>query len=216
MSFDYLPGTKIYLKQRSDMFRINTDTHLLGKFMEINKNDKVLDIGCNNGALLLYASQYSQNLVGIDILPEAIELAKENMEINDIKAELINVKAQEFKGGPFDKIVCNPPYFNTKENGNKNSNYYLEVARHDKYLPLDELFASFKRLLKDNGTVYMVHRPSYLAMIIETAASYKFKCIRLKMIYDENKQEAVSVLLAFKFGKIDLMKVEKEIIIRNK
>ena len=76
MSFDYLPNTHIYLQQKEDMFRINTDTHLLGNFMKINKQDRVLDIGCNNGALLLYASQYTNKLVGIDILPEAIELAK--------------------------------------------------------------------------------------------------------------------------------------------
>lgn len=214
MSFDYLPGTKIYLKQRSDMFRINTDTHLLGKFMEINKKDRVLDIGCNNGALLLYASQYSHQLVGIDILEEAIVLARENLTMNNVQAQLYNVKAQDFNDEPFDKIVCNPPYFNTKENGNKNMNYFLEVARHDKYLPLDELFECFKRLIKDNGTVYMVHRPSYLAMILDIAKNYKFKCIKMKMIYDENKQEAVSVLLAFKIGKVDLIKVERDEIIR--
>ncbi|MDY5252319.1 MAG: methyltransferase [Erysipelotrichaceae bacterium] len=214
MSFDYLPGTNIYLKQRQDMFRINTDTHLLGKFMEINKKDRVLDIGCNNGALLLYASQYAQQLVGIDILNEAIELAKENLAMNKVEARLYNIKAQDFNDEPFDKIICNPPYFNTKDNGNKNSNYFLEVARHDRYLPLDELFACYKRLLKDNGTVYMVHRPSYLAMILDVAKNYKFKCIRMKMIYDQNKQEAVSVLLAFKIGKTDLIKVEKDEIIR--
>lgn len=214
MSFDYLPNTHIYLQQKEDMFRINTDTHLLGNFMKINKQDRVLDIGCNNGALLLYASQYTNKLVGIDILPEAIELAKKNMELNKVEAKLINIKAQDFYDEPFDKIVCNPPYFNTKEDGHKNENYFLEVARHDKYLPLEDLFACFKRLIKDNGTVYIVHRPSYLAIIFDMAKKYKFKCIRMKMIYDENKQEAVSVLLAFKIGKIDLMKVERDIIVR--
>ena len=52
MSFDYLPDTNIYLKQRKDMFRVNTDTHLLGNFMLVKKNESVLDIGTNNGALL--------------------------------------------------------------------------------------------------------------------------------------------------------------------
>ena len=70
MSFDYLPDTNIYLKQRKDMFRVNTDTHLLGNFMLVKKNESVLDIGTNNGALLLYASRYTDDLSGVDILKE--------------------------------------------------------------------------------------------------------------------------------------------------
>lgn len=215
MSFDYLPGTDIYLKQRKDMFRVNTDTHLLGKFMIIKEDDKVLDIGTNNGALLLYASRYSNNLYGVDILKEAIELAKENLAYNDVNASLENVAIQDYQPGVvFDRIITNPPYFNTGNDGNKNINHFLEVARHDKYLPLEDLFAAFKRLLSDNGHVYMVHRPSYLGFIMLMCEKYGLKIIRMKMIYDENKNEAVSLLLELKRGKIDLIKVERDIIVR--
>lgn len=215
MSFDYLPGTNIYLKQRKDMFRVNTDTHLLGKFMIIKENDKVLDIGTNNGALLLYASQYTKNLYGVDILEEAIALAKENLAYNDVCAHLENVAVQEYYPGlVFDRIITNPPYFNTGNDGNKNANRFLEVARHDKYLPLDDLFSAFNRLLSENGHIYMVHRPSYLGFIMLMCDKYGFKIVRLKMVYDENKNEAVSLLLELKRGKIDLIKVERDIIVR--
>ena len=45
MTYDYLPGTQIYLHQRKDMFRMNTDTALLGNFMKVKEDESVLDIG---------------------------------------------------------------------------------------------------------------------------------------------------------------------------
>ena len=59
LSKDYLPlHQDIVLYQHKKMFRVNTDTSLLGNYLKVNKEDSVLDIGTNNGALLLYASLY--------------------------------------------------------------------------------------------------------------------------------------------------------------
>ena len=214
MSFDYLPDTNIYLKQRKDMFRVNTDTHLLGNFMLVKKNESVLDIGTNNGALLLYASRYTDDLSGVDILKEAIELAAFNMEYNGLNAKLYHMPIQDFNVVIYDVIVCNPPYFHTAKNGNKNENHFLMAARHDHYLPLDELFKAYKRLLKDNGRIYMVHRASYCMIINHYCNQYGFKITRMKIVYDENKDEAVSVLLEIRRGDIDIVKLERDEIIR--
>ena len=51
-TLDYLPNTDIYLYQDKDMFRINSDTRYLGEFLNIKKEESILDIGTNNGALL--------------------------------------------------------------------------------------------------------------------------------------------------------------------
>lgn len=75
-TYDYLNGTKIYLYQDSSMFRVNTDTTLLGHFYQLNENESILDIGTNNGALLLFKKETNAYFYAIDILDEAIKLAK--------------------------------------------------------------------------------------------------------------------------------------------
>ena len=85
LTYDYIAGTDIHLWQRKDMFRINTDTAQLARFMKIRKGERVLDVGTNNGALLLAAAADEPSfLCGVDIQEEACELARFNMQEHGI------------------------------------------------------------------------------------------------------------------------------------
>ena len=52
---DYLKFIDYEFDQQDCPYKVNTDTVVLGMFLDIMKNKTVLDIGCNTGALLLYA-----------------------------------------------------------------------------------------------------------------------------------------------------------------
>ncbi|MEG2488788.1 tRNA1(Val) (adenine(37)-N6)-methyltransferase [Anaerorhabdus sp.] len=214
MSFDYLPETTLEIKQRKDMFRMNSDTHYLGKFLYVKEDESVLDIGCNNGALLLYASLFNpKTLVGIDYFQEAISLAEENMKHNHVDAVLVHTKIQNFEYAPFDVIVCNPPFFKVDENSNVNESEYLRIARHEEMLTLRELFVHVRRLLKDEGRFYLVHRTMRLTEIVEETLKNGFKIKRMKPIYDENKEYSTSCLFEIVKGKNNQVLVEKPIFI---
>lgn len=214
MSFDYLPETTLEIKQRNDMFRVNSDTHYLGTFIDVKKNETVLDIGCNNGALLLYASLYKpQALVGVDFFQEAIDLAKENLEHNQVDATLVCSKIQDYVAQPFDVIVCNPPYFKVDEGSYVNDNEYLQVARHEKELTLDELFKHVQRLLKEDGRFYLVHRTMRLTEIVEVANQHRLKIKRMKPLYDEHKEYSTSCLFEIVKGENNQVLVEKPIVL---
>lgn len=193
--YNYLHGTDIYLYQRKDMFRVNTDTSLLGHFMKVEPNETVLDIGTNNGALLLYASRFTKGkLIGVDVFEEACELAKRNLEHNHIEHfELISQPIQTVEIEPVDVIVCNPPYFPISENMNENP--FLKVARHEVELSLGELCKQIKRLLKQEGRCYLVHRASRLQAIEECLKQEGLYITKMQHVYDEQRSDAVSILL---------------------
>ena len=71
IKIDYLhnhPNFKVC--QHKDMYHFNSDTCLLGDFIKINENENVLDIGTNNGALLLYIISKGGIATGIKIIYE--------------------------------------------------------------------------------------------------------------------------------------------------
>jgi len=193
-TLDYLPNTSIYLYQDSEMFRINSDTRCLGEFLIVNKDDVVLDVGTNNGALLLYANKIGcKKLIGVDINKKAIDLCDENMKYNGINNyELYNCKVQDLNVDCVDVIVCNPPYF---KNGRINKNSDLANARHENELTLGELVFHSKRLLKDNGKLMLVYKSSDLAGVIKEIDLNGFGVTRLQFIFDSNKENSTCFLI---------------------
>ena len=201
---DYLPNTNIHLYQDSDMFRINSDTCALGEFLCIKKDDVVLDIGTNNGALLLYASRFNcKKLIGVDVNFEAIDLCEENMKLNNISNyELHKSKIQDLSINKVDAIVCNPPYF---KNSLVNENTVVKNARHEETLTIEEVVKHSERLLNNNGKLMMVYKTSELINLIVLLDKYNFGITRLKLIIDDNKEYSNAFLIeAIKNRKHDL------------
>lgn len=193
LTFDYLPQKKeVHLYQHPKMFRMNTDTGLLGNYLKIPFQARVLDIGTNNGALLLYASTFPyKELVGIDIQPLAIEIAKMNMELNHISNFQLYVKDIQTFEDPegFDVIICNPPYFHQQT---QNQNKDLALARHDTYLSLQTLFFKVFQLLKNTGAFYFIHRYDRYDEIVNELQHQHLKIVEKKEIYSKpNKPKVV-------------------------
>lgn len=205
-TYDYINGTNLHLYQRKGMFRINTDTALLAAFMKVRKNERVLDIGTNNGALLLVAHQSAPSfLYGVDIQEEAIAVAQKNMELHHI--ENVALYAEDVLTAPLQKvdvIVCNPPYFKVEEASHLNASKSLQMARHERFLTLPSLCARVCELLDEKGRFYMVHRASRITEIAYTLKQHRLEIRTLQFVYDANKEEAVSVLVeAIKDGKVN-------------
>jgi tRNA1(Val) A37 N6-methylase TrmN6 len=187
---DYIPKheqLKIY--QDTDMFLINSDTEALGEFIEVYKNDSVLDVGTNTGALLLYASLFNpKKLTGLDINEKALEIAKKNLEFNKIENfELIHDNIVTFTHDPYDVIICNPPYFETKED-NKSNNSYKNLAKHESILELKSLVKGLSRNLKDNGTLYFLFLTSRLEEVMCELHKNNLIVKKMKFVYDVNKE----------------------------
>lgn len=197
-SLDYLNGFEhIKLYQNNNMFKMNSDSCLLGNFIKLKDNVNVLDIGTNNGVLLLYASRFNVDLFcGIDINKDALNLAKYNLEFNNIhNFELFNVDIKYFDyPDKFDVILCNPPYF---LNSLKSDNISLMQAKHEDYMPLNTLFSKVSKLLKENGSFYLVHRPNRIQDITMHATNNGLYIKTLQYVYSKKTNSAVTILIEF-------------------
>lgn len=84
-------------------------------FLEIH-NDKVFDLYCGIGTLSLMAAQKGADVIGVEIVEDAIEDARENAKINNLEARFIVGKSEEIiekliedeKIYP-DKVILDPP-----------------------------------------------------------------------------------------------------------
>ena len=209
---DYLPNHKeIKIYQNDEMFCINTDTMVLGEFIDIKKKDIVLDIGTNTGALLLYASRFNpKKLIGIDINERALELARENMKLNHItNVELIHADGNTFRNKEeVDVVIFNPPYFKTPSQ-DKGSNKYLALAKHEDNFSLESMIQCVNRNLRNNGTLYFLFQTTRLNEVIRVLNDKKLIVKKMQFVYDENKDYSTVVLLKAVKGAKEGMQVEK-------
>ena len=216
---DYIPKhEELKIFQDTDMFLINSDTEALGEFIKCYKNDDVLDMGTNTGGLLLYASRFNpKKLTGLDINEKALELAKKNLDYNNItNYELICDNIVTFEHEPYDVIICNPPYFLTKDD-NKANNSYKNLAKHESILELKTLVKSIERNLKYNGTLYFLFLTSRLEEVVRELNKNHLTIKEMKFVYDKNKEYSnVFMLRCVKNAKLGLVVDKPQIFDRNK
>ena len=152
--------------QRKDMFNFSLDTVLLSQFCTINKDVKnIVDFGTNNAAIpLLLSKRTPKKIIGIEIQDEAVDLARRNVELNDLNDQIevvhgdIKDVVKELPKAQL--IVCNTPFFKVGENSNLNDNKYLTIARHEIKIDLEGIISAAAYLLDNKGRFSIVHLSS--------------------------------------------------------
>lgn len=178
------------------MFNFSLDTVLLANFCTINKDvDKIVDFGTNNAAIpLLLSRRTDKKITGIEIQEEAIEIAKKNIELNNLTNQ-IDIIHDDIKNyvNYADKVklvVCNPPFFKVGERSNVNDNEYLQIARHEIKINLEEIIRSAATILDNKGRFAMVHRPDRMIEIINYMQKYDIEPKRIRFVYPKVNRES--------------------------
>ena len=210
-------GLKII--QNSEGFCFGIDAVLLSDFAkEIRNNSEVLDLGTGTGILsiLLSAKTNLKKIYGIDIQEEVVDMAKRSVELNKLenKIEIKNIKELEeiFEKNSIDSIVTNPPY-KKLETGKTNEKENKFISRHEVTASLEDFIKVSFNLLKDKGSLYMVHRPERLAEIIYKLKKYKLEPKKIRFVHSNNEQEPKLVLIKAVKNAKEFLTVEKPLII---
>jgi len=113
--FQFKIGPKSFFqtntKQAEKLYSITRD------FAELSGTETVYDLYCGTGSIGIFVSKHAKKIIGVEMIAEAIEDAKENAALNNIHhteffaGDVIDICNDDFfeKNGKPDVIITDPP-----------------------------------------------------------------------------------------------------------
>lgn len=220
---DELELNNLKIIQKNDGFCFGIDSVLLSDFArKIKNNSKVLDLGTGTGILgiLLCAKTNLKQITGIEIQKDIADMATRSIQLNNLqgKFDILNCNIKDIdkllKIDSYDAIVTNPPY--KKPNSGKiNENKTKLISRHEIEANLDDFIRISFKMLKDKGTLYMVHRAERIVDILSTMRKYKMEPKRIRFVYSNKNSESKLVLLEATKNAKPFVKIERPLYVYN-
>jgi tRNA1(Val) A37 N6-methylase TrmN6 len=207
---DLMLGGRVRLLQPAKGYRAGMDAALLAAACDAQAGERVLDVGCGPGAVLLQAAarRPEAQFVGIEADPQALELAQRGVTLNGMtgRVEALmgdvskSVAAQKLR--PFDAVLSNPPFFDDPSrlrgpDPRRSGAYFC-------YDGLENWIRFFSKAVSEGGSITLIHRADRLADIL-TLFGEKCGSIRVRPIHPFADAPAKRVLVrAIKTGKAPL------------
>ncbi len=196
--------------------------------------------------LLLCAKTELSQIIGIEIQKEVANMAKRSIRLNGLenRFQIVNMNIKrilhqkgkrkiKIKGiskhkkayqlirkinlqkESFDCIITNPPYkkLNT---GMINENKKKLISRHEYTANLSDFIKTAKYLLKDKGSLFMVHRPERLVDIIEIMRKEKIEPKQIRLVYPKVNEKPNLILIKGIKNAKPFLKVEEPLYVYNK
>ncbi len=96
--------------QTETLYRVGFD------MLEPRKDNRVLDLYCGTGSIGILVARYVAEVVGVELVPDAIQAARENAHINNTENITFlegyvkdYLKTNEGAADPFDVVIVDPP-----------------------------------------------------------------------------------------------------------
>lgn len=183
-------GEMFYTKEGVLIPRPETELlveHAIAHLNTLNKkNKRILEIGVGSGIISIMLALMVENveIVGVDINPMALQLAKENAIKHNVLDKINLIQSDLFENipGDFDMVISNPPYI---------ANEYI-LPQNVKYEPSNALFGG------EVGN-------ELLKQIIEQTYERKIPYLFCEMGYDQ-KASLSQFLKQFPTRKVDFYK----------
>ena len=215
-------GLKIY--QDSDFFSFSIDSVVLGNYCNLKISDKkIIDLCTGNGIVpIILSKRYDKKIDCIEIQDKLVELAKDSFKENNIEDRInlfsgdINTFFTSEYNNYYDVVLCNPPYFNSSNIKNVQSlSMEKRIARHEIKLTLNQLITCVKKILKNNGTFYLVHRADRLVEILDLLNDSNLIPKRLFFVHDNINTTATLVFIESRMNGKPGLFVDKPLIMFN-
>ena len=201
-TLDDLQLNGINIIQKKKAFRFGIDAVLLANYANVKNKHTVIDLCTGTGIVpfIIAGKTKAKKVLGIEIQDEFVEMAHRSVEINNLQ-DRVDFMCADLKDTAVlkkleraDVVTVNPPY-KLMNAGIKNATDKLTIARHEVLCNLENVIAASRILLKDNGRLYMVHRPERLADIFCLMRKYKIEPKRVQFVHPSAKKAPNIVLV---------------------
>ncbi|MGQ9779599.1 MAG: tRNA1(Val) (adenine(37)-N6)-methyltransferase [Bacillota bacterium] len=195
------PDGRLKIIQHPRLFRFSLDAYLLAAYARPRRGERVLELGTGNGAvlLLLAARTEAARVVGVEIQPVLVEMARRSILLNGL-AGRITLYRGDFRREDalprelFDLVVANPPHI-PAGGGTKSPEGVLAVARHELTCTLPEVVEAAACRLREHGRFVLVHRAIRLPEIMAELGRLRLTPKRLTLVHPRPGAPASLVLV---------------------
>lgn len=208
---DELSSQGVRIIQSSDVFSFSLDAVVLADFVRENHRQRLqtVDLCAGNGAVALFLNRkLGGHITAVELQARLADMAQRSVELNQFtdRYQVMQADVRQIfsllKKDRYDIVTCNPPYFKSLPQSQKNPNQYLALARHELTINLTDVAVAMSGLLKMNGKAYLVHRPNRLPEILATLTSHRLAPNRIRFVHPRRGQDANMVLIeCIKDGK---------------
>jgi tRNA1Val (adenine37-N6)-methyltransferase len=204
---DALFKGKLVIHQPKKGYRFAIDAVLLAGLTKVRPTDRVVDLGTGCGVIpLIFAHRGNgKQIAGLEIQPELVELARQNVLINGFSGKIaihegdFRESPMRFRAGSFELVVSNPPY-RRLHSGRLNLDGQRAVARHELKASVVDVCRVASHLLGHGGRLSVIYPATRLGHLLATAQEYGLSPKQLTVIYSTAASGARLVCLEGRKG----------------
>ena len=192
---------RVAVIQRRGGFRFALDSLLLTRFVEVQRRERIVDLGTGNGvvALSLAVLNGGVEVVGVELQEAMVDRAERGLTLNGLGDRVRMVQGdvrdveKDFPAGSFDAAVCTPPY-RPPGSGRVNPDRERLLARHEVEGGLADFVRAGAYLLRHRGRMCLVYPSERAVELFAVLRQHNLEPRRARFVYSFANAPATLVL----------------------